>query len=89
MRLLKIMQQFTTITRQGQLTIPKSMLRAFGVRGATKAMIRRSGHRIIVEPKREFWSLAGSLRSHIVLNNKKLASARRAFAKEWPRRHGA
>ncbi|MEK7541589.1 MAG: AbrB/MazE/SpoVT family DNA-binding domain-containing protein [Patescibacteria group bacterium] len=80
------MQQFTTITRQGQLTIPKAILREFGVHGATKAAIRRSGQRIIVEPKRAFWSLAGSLRSRIALSDKKLRSARRAFAKEWPRR---
>ena len=80
------MQQFTTITRQGQVTIPKSMLREFGVRGATKAVIRRSGQRIIVEPKRTFWSLAGSLRSPVILSDKKLAGARRAFAKEWPPR---
>lgn len=82
----KTMQQFTTITKQGQLTIPKSMLRDFGVRGSTKAVIRRSGQRIIVEPKREFWSLAGSLHSSVTLNDKKLAMTRRVFAKQWARR---
>ncbi len=79
------MRHFTTITKQGQLTIPKSLLREFGVRGATKAIVRRNGQMLIVEPKREFWSLAGSLGSSIKLSDKKFSSARRAFAKEWPR----
>lgn len=81
------MQQLVSITSQGQLTIPKSMLAAFGIKRGAKAMVRKQGNTIIVEPKKDFWSLAGSLKSSVKLSDKQLRQAREQFAKEWPRKH--
>ncbi|MFC1790724.1 AbrB/MazE/SpoVT family DNA-binding domain-containing protein, partial [Patescibacteria group bacterium] len=35
------MPQLVSITSQGQLTIPKSMRESFGIKGATKATIKK------------------------------------------------
>ena len=77
------MQQIVSITNRGQLTIPKAMLEKFGITNGAKAVVRRSGSQIIVEPKRDFWSLAGSLASSVKLTDKQLRQARDAFAKQW------
>lgn len=80
------MEKIVSITNQGQLTIPKKFLEDFNIRGATKALVRKLGDTLVVEPKHDFWSLSGSLRSKVSLNNKELKKAREAFAKEWPRK---
>lgn len=79
------MAHLVSITRQGQITIPKLIRKAFGMKGATKAMIKKEGGIIVVEPKADFWSLSGSLRSSISLSDKELRSARDAFEKQWPK----
>lgn len=80
------MQQVVTITRQGQLTIPRSVRKHFGINGSTKAALRTEGNFIVVEPKRDFWSLPGSLKSTVKLSDAQLKRARRTFAKNWPRK---
>ena len=77
------MSQTVSITSQGQLTIPKEIRRAFGVEGATKALIRKEGNKIIVEPKKDFWSVVDSLQSNVSLSNKELRKARESFSKKW------
>ncbi len=77
------MEQIVSITSQGQLTIPKSMLSAFGVKGSVKAVVRKEGGFIIVQPKTDFWSLAGSLKSKVKLSDKALKAARLKFSKRW------
>ena len=74
-----------SITSRGQLTIPKVLRDAFGVRGQVKALIHRDGSRLIVTPKRSFKSLGGSLHGSITLNDQQLREARKAFAKKWSR----
>ena len=78
------MQQIVTITDQGQLTIPKSILRDFGISGRIKAGIKKDGNKLIVEPKADFWSLAGSLGGDIRLTDLQLRKARGEFSKKWP-----
>ncbi|KKT35615.1 MAG: hypothetical protein UW24_C0006G0025 [Parcubacteria group bacterium GW2011_GWA2_44_12] len=78
-----IMDYIATITSQGQLTIPKAVRKLFSISGATKARIRVQDKRIVVEPKADFWSLSGVLKSSVSLTDEKLKKARGAFAKRW------
>ena len=79
------MNQVVTITSQGQLTIPRSIRKHFGIVGSIKAHLRLDGNSIVVEPKNDFWSLAGSLRATKHLTDIQLKQARKAFAKNWSR----
>lgn len=74
-----------TITSQGQLTIPKSFRDVFKMKGSTKAFIRRVGHTILVEPKKDFWSLRGALKSRVSLSDQELRAARKEFSRSWSR----
>lgn len=77
------MEQIVSITKQGQLTIPKSFRDVFGITGRTKAVLRREGSKIIVQPKKNFWKLSGALHSDIRLSDKDLRGARKAFSQKW------
>ncbi len=77
------MQQMVSITSQGQISLPKLMLQDLGIYGATKAVAQKVGNTIIVSPKQDFWSLAGSLKSIVKLNDKELRRARESFSKNW------
>lgn len=79
------MQDVVSITSQGQLTIPMSIRRSFGIKGSIKAVIRKENNLIIVEPKKDFWSLAGSLTSEVKLSDKQLQEARESFSENWPK----
>lgn len=79
------MQDVVSITSQGQLTVPVSIRQAFGIKGSVKAVIRREGNVIIVEPKKDFWSLESSLASEIELTDNELREARESFSKTWPK----
>ncbi len=79
------MQDIVSITSQGQLTIPVSIRKFFNIKGSTKAVIRKEGNLIIVEPKKDFWSLEGSLSSEIKLSDEELKKARESFSKIWPK----
>lgn len=80
------MTQAVSITSQGQLTIPKSIRDAFGIRGMVKAFIKTEGNKIIVEPKTDFWSLPGSLEAKISLSDNDLRKARQSFSKKWAKK---
>ncbi len=79
------MKNIATITRQGQLTIPRHIRKHFGIRGSTKAMVTMDRDIIMVEPQKDFWSLSGSLKSNVKLSQAQLKRARQAFAKDWAR----
>ena len=79
------MQQIVSITSQGQLTIPESIRKAFGISESTKVMIKKVGSKIIVEPRNSFWSLAGSLSSGVKLSDSELKKTREEFSKNWSR----
>lgn len=79
------MQDIVSITSQGQLTIPMSIRRSFGIKGSVKAIIRKENNLIIVEPKKDFWSLEGSLTSKVKLSDKELQDARESFSQNWPK----
>jgi len=77
------MQKIVSITSQGQLTVPQFMLRSLGIKGHTKAIVRKRGNIIEVEPRKDFWSLGGSLKSEVKLSEEDLRKARREFSKNW------
>lgn len=81
-----IMEKIVSITKQGQLTIPKKLLEDFNIRGSTKAVVRKLGDAIVVKPKHDFWSLSGSLKSKVSLTDKELRRARKSFGKNWPQK---
>jgi len=60
-----------------------SIRRSFGIKGSVKAIIRKEKNLIIVEPKKDFWSLEGSLASDVKLSDKELKEARESFSKNW------
>jgi hypothetical protein len=77
------MQKIVSITSQGQLTVPQKMLRSLGVSGPTKALVRKKAGKLEVEVKKDFWSLAGSLKSTVKLSDSQLEKARQEFSKKW------
>lgn len=79
------MQEVVSITSQGQITIPVSIRQSFGIKGSIKAIIRREKNLIIVEPKKDFWSLEGSLISEVQLSDQELQEARKSFSQNWPK----
>ena len=79
-------EQIVTITSQGQLTIPRFVRKKFSIKGSTKAVLRTEGRTIVVEPKNDFWSLAGSIKTPVHLSDRQLRAARAAFEKKWARK---
>lgn len=78
------MQQVVSITSQGQINLPQLWLRSMGISTAVKAVIKKQGNKIIVEPKKDFWSLAGSLKSSKRVSDEELSRAREEFSRKWP-----
>lgn len=79
------MRHIVSITSQGQLTLPKSIRKSLGILGQTKAFVEKKDSVVIVEPKGDFRTLSGSLRSSVSLSDSALKKARKEFAKKWPR----
>ena len=75
--------QLVSITSQGQLTIPKDFREALGITSQAKAEIKLEGDELVVKPKKDFWSLGGSLKSKVILTDKQLRRARKAFETSW------
>jgi len=75
--------QLVSITSQGQLTIPKDFREALGITSQAKAEIKVEGDELVVKPKKDFWSLGGSLKSKVILTDKQLNQARKAFETSW------
>jgi bifunctional DNA-binding transcriptional regulator/antitoxin component of YhaV-PrlF toxin-antitoxin module len=80
------MQQIVSITSRGQMTIPQEMLRQMSLDVPLKVLVRQEKNMMIVEPKRDFWSLAGSLESKVVLTDNQLRKARNSFSKKWAKK---
>ena len=75
-----------SITSRGQMTIPQEMLRRMSLDVPMKVLVRQKKNIIMVEPRQDFWSLAGSLKSGVVLTDKELKKARDSFAKKWAKK---
>ncbi len=79
-------EQMVTITRQGQVTIPRSLRSALHIKGSTKVLISSERGKIVITPKAAFASLGGSLKSKVKLSDTQLKRARVSFAKEFGRK---
>ncbi len=68
------------MTQKGQVTVPHSIRKALHVERDSKFLVTldRVGGRVILEPLVDLLSLAGSLKSKVVLTDKQLRSARTA-----------
>lgn len=77
------MHHIVSITSQGQVTIPKSVRKAFGIDRAAKAVLKKVETGFLIEPKKDFWSLPGSLSSSVRLSNADLRKAREEFSRTW------
>lgn len=53
------MTYVVSITSQGQISIPADIRRALGLDRHKKAVVRREGDKVIVEPVRDFLELEG------------------------------
>lgn len=80
------MQAIVSITSQGQVTIPREMRDFLGITGSTRAVAKKVGRQIIIEPQTDFFDLAGSLGGKIKLSDKELRQARDNFSKQWARK---
>ena len=80
------MAKLASITKQGQLTIPKEILRSLGIAGSHKAKVSQKGKQIIVEPIPDFWQLGGSLQSSVSLTEKQMNATRKKFSTQWSRK---
>ena len=72
-----------SITSQGQLTVPKKLLKALGITDKVSVIIRKEGDTFKVEPVADFWSLGGSMKSDISLSDEELRAARKSFETDW------
>lgn len=70
------MQQYITLTSQGQVTIPVDFRRKFFPDKSNKAIIRADGDRMVIEPVPDILSLRGVFASKKRFSR---ATERRAF----------
>lgn len=61
-----MMQQIVSLTSQGQISIPRKMLRHHKITKSGKVMISPTKTGWVVEPVADFWSLAGSLHKYAI-----------------------
>ncbi|MDZ7586696.1 MAG: AbrB/MazE/SpoVT family DNA-binding domain-containing protein, partial [Patescibacteria group bacterium] len=77
------MNYLATITSKRQLTIPVALYQQMNFRQGQRVVVYKVNDGIKVEPKKDFWSLGGSLKSKIKLTDKQLRAARNKFSQEW------
>ena len=55
------MVYIVSITSQGQISIPAKIRRELGLNRSKKALVKREGNKMVIEPVSDFLNLAGSL----------------------------
>ena len=78
---LKVVSVAKMITEE--ISIPVSIRKAFGIDGATKAVLEKKGDKMIIKPQKSFWQLSGGMKSKIKLTDKQLRAARDSFETSW------
>ena len=81
--IIMLLQRIVSITRSGQLTIPKNFREKLGIIGGAKAVIKLKDNSLFVSPHLNFKQLSGSLGGNIKLTNRELKKARKAFQTKW------
>lgn len=56
------MAQLVSITSQGQISIPVKIRRELDLSKKKKALVRREGEKVVIEPVEDLFSLAGAFR---------------------------
>jgi len=81
------MDYIVSITSQGQVSIPRRVLRDMEINIPAKAILRKRDNSLEIEPRKDFWSLGGSLNTGIRLSQSDLRRAREEYGKsiagEW------
>lgn len=70
------MAQIVSITSQGQISIPAKIRRELGLDEYRKAVVRRNGGQIVIEPVEDILKLGGSLQKY-GLKGKSISQIRR------------
>jgi AbrB family looped-hinge helix DNA binding protein len=76
----------TTMTQKGQITIPQHIRNVLNVQRDSTFLVTLDEikGRVILEPIKDLLSLAGSLKSDVVLTDEELEKARRTmWASRW------
>lgn len=55
------MSQLVSITSQGQISIPAKIRKNLGLDKYQKALIKREGRKVVIEPVEDIFSLKGAL----------------------------
>lgn len=56
------MSYVVSITSQGQISIPAKIRKELGLSSHRKALVKREGKKVVVEPVSDFMKLGGSLK---------------------------
>lgn len=55
-----------SITSQGQISIPARFRRELGLESGKKALVKKEGERLLIEPVEDFLQLEGSLKHKVI-----------------------
>lgn len=80
-----MIQKVVSLTDQNQVSIPAWMIREWGKEKPEKLVVTKIGDEIRMRPIKNFWSLAGSMKSKIKLPDEELRKAREGFEQDWAR----
>lgn len=71
-----------SITSQGQISIPAKFRRELGLEKHKKALVRKEGDRLVIEPVEDFLQLEGSLK-HKAIKGKTVDEIIEIEEKAW------
>lgn len=77
------MQKMVSLTDQNQISIPMWIVKEWGSEKPSKLMVTKVGDEVRLRPVKNFWSLAGSMKSNIFLTDEELEKARESFESDW------
>jgi hypothetical protein len=60
------------------------MVKSWGEEKPTKLVVTKIGDEVRMRPVKNFWSLAGSMKSKTTLSDEQLQKAKESFESEWP-----
>lgn len=84
------MSYLVSITSQGQISIPVKIRKELKLSEKKKALVKRVGRKVLIEPVEDLFSLAGAFR-HKAIKNKSMREIieieERAWEKEAARRY--
>ncbi|MGB9706737.1 MAG: AbrB/MazE/SpoVT family DNA-binding domain-containing protein [Microgenomates group bacterium] len=76
------MSYLVSITSQGQISIPAEIRRELGLLEKRKALVKREGKRVIIEPAEDIFSLAGAFK-HKAIKGKTIQEIIKIEEQAW------